>query len=172
MLNFVMTEHTRSIAAFQEYLPAKSLHEQPFILWIQAPYHDHFSNNTYRFKFNRCLEEVAKLHLNTFTLTLKRVWDTKNPNLFLRDAQRFTAEGLSTYWQAVDRTVRCFDSVMLKKQDKIKRKTLKSNQFGVDNRDSHDRFQWQNPKFNTLDPKDDKSFRQLPTPLRRWHSDL
>ena len=73
---------------------------------------------------------------------VKHVWDPKNLNLYLKDNQRFTAEGYTAYWEAVDRTVRYFDSVLPKKQKKGK--NLKKNM-------DTDRFKWQNPKFNVID---------------------
>ena len=128
MLNYIMIEFERSTAAFKEHLPAKAVrHGFPKFLWIQAPYHDHFSDNNLRFKFNRILEEMVKFHMDTFTLSLKKVWNDKNPNLYIQEAHRFTAEGYSTYWEAADRTVRYFDSILLKKQEKPKRKTLMHN---------------------------------------------
>ena len=57
LLNYVMTEHDRTVAAFKEYLPAKCIHStHPQILWIQLPLHDNFVDNPERIKFNRCLE--------------------------------------------------------------------------------------------------------------------
>ena len=126
LLNHVMQDMGHNVASFKEYMPAKSLKPNyPQFLWIQAPLHENFSNNEQCIKFNRSLEEVSKLHAHCYTLVLKRVWDPKNLNFFLKDSQRYTAEGLSTYWEAVDRTVRYFDSVLLKKQ--VKGKNLKSS---------------------------------------------
>ena len=162
MLNYVMTEYECSLSAYREYLPSKSVrYNQPYLLWIQAPYHDHFNNNSAHFKFNRCLDEMTKLHINTFSLMLKRVWDPKNTNFFLKDLLRYTAEGLSAYWEAVDHTVRYFDSVLLKKQDKLKRKSLQSN--------DPDPFCWQNPQYNKTDPEVRVNYRTLPAPPpKRW----
>ena len=89
---------------------------------------------------------------------LKKVWDSKNLNFFLESSQRYTAEGLTAYWEAVDRTVRYYDSVLLKKQDKKKlQRSLESSQ--------KDRFQWQNPSLNgRFEDQDKTTFKKLPPP--------
>ena len=134
VLNYIMTVYDRAISAFKENLLTKSSKSEgyPLILWIQPPMHEHFPNNSHRFRFNKSLEEVVKLHAATFTLPLKKVWDHKDISLFL-SSQRFTPEGYKTYWEAVDRTVRYFDSVILKKLDKKKPKNLVGQ---------NDQFKW------------------------------
>ena len=160
ILNYIMTEFERNIAAFKEYLPAKSLKSTyPQILWIKAPLHDNFTNNHTRQKFNRALEEITKLHANSSTLMLKRVWDSRNLNLYLKDCQRFTSEGYTTYWEAVDRTVCYFDSVLLKKQLEKGKNPKKFSTGHVDK----DRFKWQNPQFN-MDNSNNRGFKLLPPP--------
>ena len=159
-LNYVMTEHDRAIAAYKEHLPAKCLHSDfPQILWIQAPEHQNFNDNDQRRKFNKSLEEVCQFHNNVHALMLKRVWDPKDGNLFLADSQRFTTDGLKCYWEAVDRTVRYFDSVLLKKIEKEKRKNLKQHKG-----DQKDQFRWQNPAFNKSFGENTREYRKLPPP--------
>ena len=115
ILNYIMTEHEQAIAAFREYLPAKALKPgYPHILWIQPPDHDNYINNALRHKFNKCLEECVRMHANTSTLALKKVWSPSDKTLFLHDSQRYTSEGFTAYWKAIDCTVRYLDTVMLK----------------------------------------------------------
>ena len=122
MLNYIMTEFDKSIAAYQECLPAKCLkHGYPNGLWIQAPLHKGFKNNNERQKFNRSLEDVSKFHVNSSTLQLKKVWDSDDDSLFISENQCFTSIGYigyRRYWEAVDKTIRYFDSTMLKKHEK------------------------------------------------------
>ena len=149
ILNYIMTEFERNMAAYKEYLPTKSLHSgYPQFLWIQALLHDNFdsTNNALRFKFNRCLEEVCRMHSDCQSLHLKHVWDPKNGSFYLSDSQRFTSDGYAAYWEAVDRTVRYFDSVLLKKRDGPRKKKSSGP-------DQKDRFKWQNPKFNRISDK-------------------
>ena len=116
LINFIMIEHECAITAYKDDLPAKCLKSDwPQLLWIQVPSHHLFSNNNLHYKFNKALEEVAKLHSNMTTLMLKKVWDESNPDLYIPDHSCFSASGYTAYWEAVDRTVRYFDSVLLKK---------------------------------------------------------
>ena len=158
LLNFIMTHHERCIAAFKETLPAKSIRSTHLsILWIQAPEHINFINNRLRYKFDKCLEEVTSLHSNVYTLQLKKVWNQDDQTLFLQDSQRFTALGYKNYWEAVDRTVRYFDSIVLKKQTKDVQKKFggqKGKIFG-----QKDRFRWQNPSLNTASDGTSHHFR-------------
>ena len=141
LINYIMTEFKRCVASFKENLPAKCVKSEfPYFLWIQPPQHKNFSGGALRFKFNRCLEEVAKMHLNVYTLALKKVWDKDDDNLFLEN-QRFSNEGYRAYWEAIDKTIYYFDSVILKK---IEKKTQKNGRGTA----QKEQFCWQNPKFN------------------------
>ena len=78
LVNFITTKNVRNVALYKENLPAKCLKADYLnSLWIQAPVHDRFTNNALRFKFNTCLDEIAKLPTNVFTLVLKKVWGSK-----------------------------------------------------------------------------------------------
>ena len=140
IINYVMTEFDRGIATYKENLPAKCLKlDYPQMLWIQAPHHINFGNNVQREQYNKCLEEMCKLHSNTHTLALKKIWDPQDTALYLSSG-RFSSEGYKLYWEAVDKTVRYFDSIVLKKCKK--RKAQRQNAphtFG-----QKDQFRWKN----------------------------
>ena len=178
ILNFIMTEYERGVSSFKEFLPAKCVNTDfPQFLWIAAPMHENFNNNNLCFKFNRCLEETCKLHPRTTSLTLKPIWDPKDTCLYLGNSQRFTAEGYHSYWEAVDRMVRYFDSVLLKKQLDWKKSkkvfNLAANPGQLFSQKGHidqkDRFQWQNPLFNKNPEFEDKEFCRLPPPPSHAH---
>ena len=157
LLNFVMTEYSRAVSTFKENLPAKCNRDgYPFFLWIQLPMHENFSNNSARFRFNKCLEECAKMHSNVYTLQLQKVWDPRDAGLF---ANRFTNEGYRSYWEAIDKTVRFFDSVILKKNEK---KKVQKKEFNS----QKERFRWRNPEINQKFA-DTGVFRKLPAPPPR-----
>ena len=181
LVNYVMGEHDKAIASFKDYIQPKCLKPNyPQIVWIQAPFHDSFPNNSMRYRFNRSLDELAKCHSNVHTLSLKKVWDPKDSDLYLKENQMFTAAGFRSYWEAVDRTVRYFDSVVLKKLDKHKtanssraletkgEKSAESS-FTSQNDWNHskgqkDRFRWRNPGVMF---KNTPFSRKLPTPSRK-----
>ena len=107
---------------------------------------------------------MAKLHNNVSTLALKKVWDSTNLKLFLKGSNRFTTSEFMAYWEAVDRTVRYFDSiVLLKKQGKGKNPKNAGNFL---NQCQKDRSKWQNPVFNRNTEEDVSLHRKLPPPPR------
>ena len=167
MVNYIMTEHERTVSVFKEYLPAKCIWDCPKILWIHAPSHENFPNNAGRHKFNKCIEECAKFHNNVFTLELKKVWNPRDHELFSAETVRFTNRGYLAYWEAIDKTVRYFDSVTLKKCDKF-RKNLNFKDIRSGN--SGDRFKWQKAKFNKNPEDYPPEFGQLPAPPPRKDS--
>ena len=124
------------------------------------------------FKFNHALEQVAQLHHNVSSLMLKKAWSATDQSLFLQDAQHFTADGYRAYWEAVDKTVRFCDSILLKKNEQKKFKQLKKQKSvsttldsSAEQTDQNDWFKWRNPKFKSNFGRL-PSFRRLPTPPR------
>ena len=88
VLNYIMTEHECCISAYKEYLPAKCVKEDyRQILWIQAPYHDHFLNNDQRYRFNKSIEELVRFHGAVHMLMLKKVWNPKDMAFYVQDQQ-------------------------------------------------------------------------------------
>ena len=81
------------------------------------------------------------MHQNVLVLALKKVWDSRDSNLFIKDAYRFTAEGMKTYWKAVDRTLQFCDSTIMKRVEKV---AFKANlPFKRENRrDQKDKYRW------------------------------
>ena len=104
------------------------------------------------------------MHENVSTLMLKKVWNPSDDTLFLKDHERFTSEGLKSYWEAVDRTVRYFDSVVLPKRQGNVRKTQKKMFDRHAGDPGADRFRWQNPKLNSITATP-VSFRKLLPPV-------
>ena len=161
VLNHIMTHLERSIASFKENLPAKCLQAGfPQILWIHPPSHVLFSNNSLRYKFGKCLEELAKIHDNTFSLMLKKVWDPNDKNLYMADRKRYTVAGFRSYWEAVDKTIRYCDAVLLKKQEKKKFQKGAASISGG----QKDQFRWQNPTLNCDITSENQVFCHLPAP--------
>ena len=153
-----MTEYERCVASFKENLPAKSVrYDCPRFLWIQAPMHDNFQNNPECFKFNKALEETVKLHSNMYTLMLKKVWDPKDKDLFL-ESQQFSAVGFRYYWEAVDKTIRYFHSVVLRKTEKWAKSQNNVSKYDQNN------FRRQNPQLNHMHTSVERVYKKLPPP--------
>ena len=155
LVNFVMLEHERSIRSFKEKLPAKAKRpEYPHILWIMAPLHDKFTNNSERLKFNRVCEDMCKYPNNISCFELKKIRGKHDMGLFCEDTNRYTAEGYKTYWDAVDHTIRYCDTAIIKKNEKLMKRASKPI-LG-----QNDPYMWQNPKIAA--PR-----RKLPTPPKK-----
>ena len=166
ILNYIMTQHYRAILSFKEYLPAKAIQkDHPQILWIQLPLHNNFEDNKHREKFNKSLKVVSRLHSNVATLMLKKVWDPHDIDLFWIVSQHFTASGYHSYSEAIDHTVRYFDSVVLPKRlAQFKRKNLNSAGKNPAEPQDKNRFHWQTLHLTkTVDP--DQSFAHYPNRL-------
>ena len=123
MLKWLMCQYNRSVSSQKEYLPEKSQKDDwPFFLWIIPPLHSRIRSkeNELREQFVMALTNVASLHENTYVLELKKKWDPEDHNLYNRTECTFTAEGLIAYWNAVDKTVKYFNTLVLKKRERKK----------------------------------------------------
>ena len=119
LLKWIMSQYDRLICTQKEFLPLKAKKiDEPYFLWIQLPLHDriHSKENRLRIQFNKALASVVTLHDNTFALDLKKGWDLADKSLYNRDERHFTAHGIGQYWLAVDKTVKYFETLLLKKK--------------------------------------------------------
>ena len=116
LVNWVMSEFNRIVAAQKDFLPKKARKpDQPHFMWIEAPYHISFQNNSLRAKFNRALQNMAKFNESHMVMQLKKGWIENDGNLFNGENRRYTVDGLKAYWLAVDKTVRYVDTIYLRK---------------------------------------------------------
>ena len=121
VIDWIMREHIRIIDIYKEFLPARAKRSTyPQILWIDVPTHDGFKNNLMRQKYNYAVNTAAQFHENTWTLQLKKVWDPHNHSLYNKEEDKYSVEGIKMYWEAVDKTVRYTDTILLKKPTKPK----------------------------------------------------
>ena len=114
----------KAIQAYKEFLPKKGRKpEYPHILWIEPPLHCHFTptGNHRRQLFNESLRTSASKQAGVSVLHLKKIWDPDNRLLFLAEQERFTADGIMTYWSAVKNTIRYCITVI----DRNKAKAIK-----------------------------------------------
>ena len=161
VLDWIMREHNRIIQSYKELLPMKAKKSNyPQIVWIHAPTHDNFKNNIMRMKFNSAIDSTILFHENTWSLQLKKVWDPHSHSLFNKEGNKFTIEGIKAYWEAVDKTIRFLDTILLKRPVKPKtpkRQENKGESQEVDrdrarpsmssNRTFNDNYHWQSPEY-------------------------
>ena len=171
IVDSIMVEHDRLVTAYKEFLPEKCKKEEyPHFIWILAPIHNNFANNSDRHKFNKCVERMAKFHKNTHALQLKKIWNLNNSNLFIRESRRFTTTGYNMYWEAVDRTVKYCDTILMKK---VSWEKAKSNVRKL-NPSRGDRYRWsknQHSSDGTMEAGNINR-RKLPSPPPRHDSEV
>ena len=137
-----MSQYDRMVASQREYLPKKSQKPgNPSFLWIHPPTHDSIQSkeNRLRIHFVKALNSVASLHENTYALGFKKIWNPSDPSLYNRDERQFTADGLITYWKAVDATFKYFDTLLLNKKMKKENQPAKKNSFA---KVKYDKYHW------------------------------
>ena len=143
IINNIMTEYGRIIISHRDNLPLKSKCWNFPHIWILPPFHDNFANNSQRVQLAAAIESTAKFHEQTSALELKKAWDAHNTGLFVQKSQRFTTEGYITYWDAVDKTVKFCDIILLKKAAKrLKPARMSSSAFNT-------KYKWVNANRNT-----------------------
>ena len=169
LVKSIMEQHKKYLDIYKELLAVKSKRmDFPRIIWIKAPIHENFHNNVERGKFNSCLNEVACNYDNVSVLKLKKVWDPMDKTLYFHESCRYTAEGYIKYWEAVDKTVKFCDTILLKK---IAKRNSKEMVQGFKPKNMNlDRNQWRKPNKGSDMPTNNANNdtyctrRTLPTP--------
>ena len=144
IVEYLFREIYKLISSHKDHLPVRAKKATyPHFLWIQAPMHKNFPNNTARNKFNIALQKNTALYENASCLELKMIWDDKEESLFFDDCDRFPSRGIITYWQAVEAAVRYCDTILTR--GKMPRKQEHS-QHNVSKHARHmhqsDQFHW------------------------------
>ena len=117
MLKWLMNQFNRLISSHKEYLPLKAKKNplEPRFLWIIPPQHINFPDNEARENFASSLENAVMYHTSSHALELKKIWDPEDPTLFIKTDKKYSAQGLTSYWNAVDKAVKYVDTLLLKK---------------------------------------------------------
>ena len=162
LISYLMTEIDRMISSQRDYLPKKcKRYNMPAIIWIEASLHHNFNNNNVTEKFNASLHKMVNFHSNTYILQLKKGWDGLDRCLYLAESRRFTNEGLTMYWNAVDKTVKYVDMILIKKIHK-KEKQQQSVTY------QYERYHWQGNRGHSDWERRDRTqgprMRPLPRP--------
>ena len=108
----IINECNKITLEFANILPFQSKRDGwPRFVWIVPTQHNNYSplQKELRMKFAEVLENIAQHHRNVWTLKLRQVWDENNNSLFSHSNNKFTNEGLHTFWTAFDRTVKYCD---------------------------------------------------------------
>ena len=173
----IMNEREKIISSHKDYIPDKSKREgYPLFVWIEAPLHNNFWNNADRIKFNKCVERQTSFHDSTIALQLKKAWDPSDNNLYVAESRRFSNEGYARYWEAIDKTVKFCDTILLKKPTLEKNKLKKNeqqNNFKMKFKGTKDKYHWRSHSYDQSRRQTNgterrrKQQRQLPSPPPR-----
>ena len=149
ILKWLMSQYDRMVASHKEYLPAKAKRaNEPIFIWIEPHIHESIrtKENELRVRFGHALNSVASLHQNIHSVKLK-MWDPSEKSLYNKEC-RFTAAGMSLYWQAVDKSVRYVNTLLLKKKANMAQNKEKTPQgadtsnYKARRSNDFDRFHW------------------------------
>ena len=168
LLNELMTEFRKIISTQKERLPKKA--QRPFypqMVWIEAPLNKCFGNNRERKIFNKSLNSSAKFQENVSVLALKKIWDYDNTRLFVNEALRYTSEGLSMYWAAVDCTVRFMDTILFHKIEMRASKKARNDSKADNSENAKKKYKWESESFKRKS-SDQSSYREGRPKDRRY----
>ena len=198
ILNELMTDFRKLVTKQKEFLDKKSKRPlYPQFVWLEAPLNVNFSNNARRKKYNDRLHAVSKFHENVTILEMKKIWDPDCTRLYVGENDRYTCEGYSTYWAAVDCTMKFMDTIYFKKiENKSSKKAKamaaeKTAQKKEETSESPDKYKWESEEYSRHrrdrernrdthnhrsydEPMSDNYYpsyegrRRLPTPPRRY----
>ena len=112
-----MNQYDRLVLTQKDHLPkkAKKAIDHPVFVWIQPLTHQDFTNNGLRRVFSDSLASCVTDHKNTFAVPLKKIWDHEDPSLYNKIDNKLTVQGYLSYWNAVNKTVKYVDTLLLKK---------------------------------------------------------
>ena len=161
-LEYLLGEMFRLITTRKDQVAQKCKKaKEPQIIWIKAPNHINLYDGTNRKKFNNCLEASLPFYTDMCYLKLKDRWDFKRKQLCKNN--KFTAEGLSSYWESIDSGVKYWTSKIWPQKSSIgkqlynKQKPVqyqenyRKNQTQDDNQTNnrnYDRYKWTSEQYN------------------------
>ena len=118
-LEHMMKDIHKNLTEFRELLPPHSKREHwPTVIWLIPSLHRNYkpTDRYHRRVLADAMEKEVKNYPNFVSLRLKQIWDENNLDLFNKHTNKFTADGLTKFWQAVDRTIKYCDVIMNKKE--------------------------------------------------------
>ena len=176
-INWLAREYSRIIETHKERLPERSKnHDSPVFIWMLAPLHKGFTDNSKRIKFNKTLQHIMSFHQNMITMKMVKEWDYTDSSMFVHEAKRFTSSGLKCYWTSVDSAIEHYDTYLSKRRrDNDTNNGNKSGQgrkkpgfvkkLHFDFKKKSNQFKWNNSKKNKEQHQATAhTRRQLPSP--------
>ena len=108
ILDWLMSEIRMLIQEFKRMIPARAKKAGlPKIIWLGPTIHSAYRNNNKRIKFTDSLASVCHLFPEVSAFKVKKPWLEDNIEYFLGgDKNRWSADGIRSYWYAVDNIIK------------------------------------------------------------------
>ena len=117
-LKWLISQYRKLIESFIDLIPFKSRKDNwPKFLYLCPSLHNNYRNNTLRKKFTRSLEDICSYSEKSSAIRLRHGWDQDDNNIYLEQQQRFTTEGLASFWNATDKVIEDYDQNIFDKVD-------------------------------------------------------
>ena len=132
MIEWLIREYWRILESYRDNLPIKAKKENcPYVVWIAPPSHKYFGNlrNFKRERLGHCMDTVMKNYEFMSVLQLIKVWNPDDGSAVLYDGTRYTSQGLTNYWLAVDSAVRYWNVALHPKFQKDASKQIIKTPF-------------------------------------------
>ena len=128
-IEFIMREFNAAISHFSELLPSNAKRQGwPKKVILLPSMHRNYTQTSLQLR--RALGEVMenKAKENEFmSLKLVQVWDQHHQNYVKSDNNQITNEGLLSFWEAVDRTIRFCDKKMIRAEAMVDNNPFKQD---------------------------------------------
>ena len=169
---WLMNEFRKMLMTHNDNLPKKG-RRNTHVLWIIPTDHAEYrsKNRLKRQLFGSCMVRQAKMQSRMRALQLKQIWDENNRDFYIKEARRYTADGLVAFWQAIDRTVRFYDFIVSKNEEKFNindQPRLEERQHKNDGEKALHQYETSENKFNFNPQRREGDLRfRLPPPSKK-----
>ena len=106
LIDWIAREFDRMVQAQKDRLPNRAvLIDHPKFIWMAPPLNINFFDNKQRDKFSKALANVVNFHPDMTTMHLVKGLNYGDSSIFVKEAKRFSNEGLAKYWSSIDSAV-------------------------------------------------------------------
>ena len=127
----IINECNKITLEFANILPFQAKRDGwPKFIWVSPTQHNYTPlQKVMRGKFTEVLENIAQHHRNVWPVKLRQIWDENNNSLFSHANNKFTNEGLHTFWTAIDRTLKYCDKKITRQEAGLDTTYTSNSQF-------------------------------------------
>ena len=157
------------VTGYKEKLPSKSRKfKYPTVLWTEIPLHEVYGHyNEYKEKYNKALADVSNLYREMEVLPIGNTRRQQELNYFSQG--RLNSNGLTTYWQAIDKAFENWDREQMKQRSSTmpsstvnpKNSYFEHKHLHRERQHNYDKYHWKasDTRFRLPPPDGDRSRR-------------